>query len=112
MTHLTGRQSILIPITSLAVAYVRHGLTTNWAWWSSFDDLFAWWFLHTIALFVFVIIAAVVILRTQEFFVGSKPSKDNHYYDEIFFYLTMAVLVAAVSIYVVAHWPPSGDYHE
>jgi hypothetical protein len=110
VTHLTGRQSILIPITSFAVAYVRQGLSTHWAWWNSLGDLFGSWFIHTIALFFFIVIAAAIILRTQEFFVGTKPREDMS--NELFFYLTMAVLVGAVSIYVIAHWPPSGDYDD
>jgi hypothetical protein len=61
MSTLTGRQSILIPITGFAVAYVRHGLTTRWAWWLSVGDLLGSWVVHTVALVFFLVIAGATI---------------------------------------------------
>jgi hypothetical protein len=57
-------------------------------------------------LMVFMVIASAVILRTQEFFLCYKPKNGTD--KEMPFYVVMTVLIAAVSIYLVAHWTPSG----
>jgi predicted secreted protein len=92
------------------VAYVRHGVNTQWKSWDSVEQIAIWWFIHTIALFLFMAITSAAILRSHEFFIGHKPEQNAD--ENVPFYVLMTVLIAAVSIYLLSHWIPSGDYDD
>jgi prolipoprotein diacylglyceryltransferase len=104
------REFLLIPATGLIVSYVRHGVATGWSSWDSIHQVFVYWLIHTMGLMLFIPIAGGIIFSTQKFFLGYKPQKEHT--EEIIFYVMMTILIAAVSIYVVAHWPAGGDYDD
>jgi hypothetical protein len=76
----------------------------------SVEQFFISWFIHTIALLLFMVITSAVILRFHEFFVGCKP--EQHAEESVPFYVVMTVLIAAVSIFSLSHCVPSGDYDD
>jgi hypothetical protein len=51
------KQGALWVLTGLAVAYVRHGLETNWAWWESVEQFLIAWFVHSMRLALFIVVA-------------------------------------------------------
>jgi hypothetical protein len=96
----------LLIITGLAVTYVRHDLQTHHAAWDSFEQFFSWWFTHTMGIMLFIVIAGVAITMSHEFFLGSKfddSSKFDDKFQQLFFYILMAVLVASLSFWLLGH---------
>jgi hypothetical protein len=85
------REVLLVIITGLVVANVRHGLEHH-----SFDtwgDFFFSWFVHTFTVLLLGTIALAAIVSTHKFFLGqSMPDIRG-----IFFYIVMTVLVGALS---------------
>jgi hypothetical protein len=110
MDEIRGRYTkdkggILLVVTGLAVAYVRHGLEGNWGKWESIEQFLAGWFVHTMCLALFMAIAATAILRLHEFFLGTKRESDD--FEELFYNVLMTVLVGTIFIFIIAHWSPS-----
>jgi hypothetical protein len=99
------KEGVLLVVTGLAVAYVRHGLEDNWGAWESFEQFFAGWFIHTMGLALFMAIAGAAIWRFQKFFLGRKRESDD--FDELSYVVLMTVLVGTIFIFIVAHWSPS-----
>jgi hypothetical protein len=97
----------LIGLTSLAVAYVRHGLETSWKSFSSAEQFFLGWFIHWVALMVLVLATVATITSTRKFFLGSSTEEPPP--SELLYYVVVTVLVATVAIFVLAHWVPVGD---
>jgi hypothetical protein len=103
---LEKREIALVIFTGLVVAYVRNGLQHHWNGWDSWGDFFAEWFFHTIGVALLMAVALAAIIYSHKFFLGySKES----YGRELTFYIVMTILVAAIGIAVVAHWPASDD---
>jgi hypothetical protein len=101
-----AREFGLTVFAGLVVAYVRHGLQHHWALWDSLGDFFAAWFFHTIAVVMLMAASLAAIIYTHKFFLGYEKKEFGR---EVAFYILMTILVAALSIAVVAHWPSSGD---
>jgi hypothetical protein len=99
-----AREVGLTIFTGLVVAYVRHGLQHHWTLWDSIPDFFAAWLFHTLAVVLLMAASLAGIIYTHKFFLGYEK-KD--YGREITFYILMTILVAALSIAMVAHWPSS-----
>lgn len=102
-----AKQALLVAVTSLVVAYVRHGISSNWAPWDSIGQFLGYWLIHWLGLVLFFGITFVAIWRTYRIFLGSDSREAT--YDELLFYICMAVLVAAIGFFVAAHWVPTSD---
>ena len=100
------REGLLIIITGLAVAYVRHGLEHHWKSWDTWGDFFIAWFVYSFAVMLFTGIALAAIIYTHKFFLGY----DKTDMQGITFYIVMTVLVGALFIWFIAmNWSPSDD---
>lgn len=96
-------------VTGLVVAFVRRDLQEHQIAWDSFGQFLISWLIHTIALFILMVIAGASILRFQKFFLGheSKGFKDE--IEEIGFHIFMTILVASICILFIAHYVPTPD---
>ena len=103
---LEKREIALVIFTGLVVTWVRHGLQYHWKAWGSWEDFFVEWFVHTMGVALLMAVALAAIIYSHKFFLGY--SKDS-YGRELTFYIVMTILVAAIGIAVVAHWPASDD---
>jgi hypothetical protein len=108
------RQALLLVATALVVILVRAGLHPSFpagdtGWWASVENLLVGWFIHTVALLLLVAIAAALIVRFHRLFLGHPAPWPDGSFDDVTFYVLMTVLVATVSIYVVANATPSFD---
>jgi hypothetical protein len=101
-----AREFGLTLFTGLMVAYVRHGLQHHWTLWDSIGDFFAAWFFHTIAVVMLMAASLAAIIYTHNFFLRYEKKEVGR---EVIFYILMTILVAALGIAIVAHWPSSGD---
>jgi hypothetical protein len=99
------REFGLLLITGLVVAFVRHGVEEHWKPWRSWEQLFVYWFIHTIGLVLLtgVVLAAIVV--SHRFFLGHQRPD----YADVTFYILMTVLVGALGVVVLGHWAPSDD---
>jgi hypothetical protein len=97
------KRFLLIPLTSLAVTYLRHGIESHWASWNSIEQFLTSWFVHTFGLLLFMALTTAIILWSHEFFFEKKASGEAEEFLPT--YIVMAVLVAAVAIIFLAHWP-------
>ena len=68
------------------------------------------WFIHTLGLLLFMTITSAVILRCHRFFFGRQADGDAE--EALPFYVVTTVLMAAVSIFLLSHWIPSGDLED
>jgi hypothetical protein len=66
------REVLLVIITGLVVAYVRHGLEHHWKSWDTWQDFFATWFVDVFAVAVSIAIAYAAIMATHKFFLGRE----------------------------------------
>jgi hypothetical protein len=101
------KEGVLWVVTGLAVAYVRHGIETQWASWESAGQFFGYWFIHSAALALFVSIAGATIGRFYEFFLGYK--RESAQFDDVIYMILMTVLIGSVCVFIVAHWSPSDE---
>jgi hypothetical protein len=99
------KEGILIVATGLTVAYVRHGIETQWASWESVEQFVIYWFVHTVGVLLFMLPSILMIETCYEFFLGRRHESSD--YSELFYIILMTVLVGAICIFVVAHWMPS-----
>jgi hypothetical protein len=101
------KRGCLIPVTGLVVGYVRHGINKQWGAWDSIEQILGYWFIHTIALVLFMVISSAIILQLHEFFLGYKAEGRTE--EELPVYVLMTVLIGAVAIFLMSHWVPSDD---
>jgi hypothetical protein len=64
------------------------------------------WFIHTLGVAVLVAATIAAIIYSHNFFLGYDKKE---YGRELTFYILMTILVGALGIAIVAHWPPSDD---
>lgn len=107
-----ARRHALMAIAGLVVAYVRTGLQYKRYGWDSFTGFAASWFVHYIALALLVGASAIVIQRVEGFFFGDNKTRSRVDVDDLLVYVPIVALVAAVAIFVLAHWVPIGDFDE
>lgn len=89
--------------------WVRHGLVHHWNAWDSWGDFFGYWFVHTMGVILIMGIAFAAIIYTHKFFLGYERKESDR---ELTFYVLMTILVAALGIWVAAHWPHSDDEYD
>jgi hypothetical protein len=107
-TGFEARVNVLTVITSLMVAYVRHGLESKWAAWGGVENFLVSWFVHFIGLYLFVAFASIAISMWHKTFLGEEREIIQNRL-ELQYYIVMAALVAAISILILAHWPAGED---
>jgi len=66
----------LLVVTGLVVSWVRQFLAHHWKSFASWEDFFISWLVHTVAVGLLAVFAGAVILRTQNFFVGSEHEEN------------------------------------
>ena len=103
------REVALVIFTGLVVSYVRHGLQHHWKAWDSWGEFFAEWFVHTMGVALLMGVALAAIIYLHKFFLGYDRKE---YGRELTFYILMTVLVAALGIAMVSHWPSSGEFDD
>ena len=101
-----GRVNILTAVTSLVVAYVRHGLETKWAPWPGFGHFFSSWFVHYIALWLLIVIAGATISGWHKRFLGDRYNIKQL---QSQYYIVMTTLIAALTILILAVVPFSSS---
>lgn len=106
---LEKREIALVIFTGLVVAFVRHGLQHHWKAWDLWEDFFLAWFFHTMAVALLMAASMAAIIFSHKFFLGYNK---EDYGRELTFYILMTILVAALGILVVAHWPASDDEYD
>lgn len=96
-----NRGLVLFLFTGLVVSWVRHGLQHHWQAFPSWKLFFIYWFVHTLGIAVFTLVAGAVIIGTHNFFLGYKWREDK---GELMFYIVMTVLVGALSLAFLANY--------
>lgn len=105
-----AREVGLTVFTGLVVAYVRQGLQHHWKLWDSIGDFVLAWVIHTMGVAVLMAAALAAIIYSHKFFLGYEKKE---YGRELTFYILTTILMAALGIAVVAHWPSSdGDFDD
>lgn len=101
------KRSILFAMTAVAVAYVRHGLTTKWGNWESLWEFTQYWFIHAVGLSVFILVTIPAITHFRKIFVDSSNTEPST--DDQMLCVLLTVLIACFAIFTLAHWIPAGD---
>jgi uncharacterized membrane protein len=96
-------------VTALVVTFVRHGLTTHWESLESVEKFFEYWLVNLIALALFVVISAAVILASSKFFLGLSPERFGERLVQIQFHVVMAILVGVLLLFLLMELLP-GEY--
>jgi hypothetical protein len=104
------KKGILILATGFMVGCVRHGIEHHWQSFDTWEDFFVNWFVHTIAVLLFMAFGGATILWRYEFFFGKKPGFEAEH--EIPVIVVITVLLGAIAIFVLAHWTPSVDDYD
>jgi formate hydrogenlyase subunit 3/multisubunit Na+/H+ antiporter MnhD subunit len=104
------RRNVLLGITALVVAYVRSYLQYHQYSWQSIEQFVISWLIHYLAILGLVAISYAFINTKADFFLGNKTERDRKTKEEATVYVSIVLLVAAVLIFFVAHWPQSDIY--
>jgi hypothetical protein len=101
--------ALLAAVTALAVAYLRQILQYRSYSWVSVGEFASIWFIHYIAVGLLAIIAYACIKTWEKFFLGENPEYHRLDIDEALFYIFATLLVTAVAVFLIAHWPSSPE---
>lgn len=102
---LNIRRNVLIWVAALVVAYVRRFLQYHQYSWRSIQSFLLSWFVHYIAILILGGISYALINSKAYLFLSDKSGRDRITIDEAIVYVSIVLLVAAVFIFLVAHWP-------
>jgi hypothetical protein len=110
---LTFRGHVLAAATGLVVAFVRTFLQYHRYGWESLYQFSIAWLVHYVAVILFVIVSSAVVSASVNFFSEPRIDQRELSADRVMVYVLLVVLVAAVFIFIVAHWPsPDLDLYE
>lgn len=107
---LSDRRNVLLGVTALVVAYVRSYLQYHQYSWPSVGQFLISWLIHYLVILGLVAISYALINTRTDFFLGNKTERDRVTKEEAAVYVSIVLLVAAVFIFLVAHWPQSDIY--
>jgi len=107
---LAVKRNGLLIITGLVVAYVRRVIQYGNYSWDSVVQLLGWWLLHYLAVGLVAAVAYGCIKGTEKFFFGYESGEKGLGVDEALVYISVVILVAAVAVFFIAHWPASDVY--
>jgi len=99
----------LLGLAALVVAYVRTYLQYGEYGWNSFAHTAMSWFLHYAALVVMAAISHVAINGYRKYFFEKIDQPNEIRMEQTIYHVAVFALVAAVGIFFLAHWVPSGD---
>jgi hypothetical protein len=95
------KQLGLLAVAGLVFAFARRGKQL----WSSWEQFFTDWFVHTFGLAAFTGLLMFAIISSHRFFLGYELED----YQDVTFYVLMTLLFAALGMIALGHWtPPSG----
>jgi hypothetical protein len=103
-----ARQFALLSITALVIAYVRTFLQYHRYFWDSIGQFLASWLIHFVALTLFLMISGALIITKAPFFLENGNEGRKITVEEAIVYISLVLLMAAVSIFLLAHWVPVG----
>lgn len=102
------RLRILFGVTSLAVTYVRHNFDDNSKPFEGLLDFAQYWGIHAIALGFFCVITIALISANQKLWVPDEQDRAST--PVIGYQILMTALIAAVVLFLGAHWAPVDDF--
>jgi hypothetical protein len=109
----SARRNILLAATGLVVAYVRTVLQYHRYSWETVSEFLVSWFIHYIGVGLLAAIAYGVIKANEKRFLSGRNSSPGGLgMDEAFVYIPLTIIVCAIAIFVLAHWPSTGMLHE
>lgn len=107
---LSTRRNVLLGVTALVVAYVRSYLQYHQYSWPSIGQFLISWLIHYLAILALVAVSYAFINTKADFFLGNKTERDRITKEEAAVYVSIVLLIAAVLMFFVAHWPQSDIY--
>jgi hypothetical protein len=103
------KRNLLLVVTGLVVAYVRTFLQYHQYSWSSGSEFLVSWFIHYVGVVILVTISYAIIKTHEERFLPTTDgSRQRLGMDEALVYIPLTLLVCAISIFLLAHWPDAG----
>lgn len=109
---LNAKTGILVAVTALVVAYVRTFFQYGSYGWESTGAFLLSWFIHYLGVWLFVVICGAFILKLSPVFLGKDLPRQELSLSELLVYISLVVLVGAIVLFIMAHWPTSGMYDE
>ena len=109
---LNAKTGILVAATALVVAYVRTFFQYGSYGWESIGAFLISWFIHYLGAWLFVAISGAFISKVAPIFLGTESRRQELSSSELLVYVSLVVLVAAIVMFLLAHWPASGIYDE
>jgi len=104
--HSNPRVTGLAALAGLVVAYVRHAVQYHRYSWDSLLDFLGWWLIHYIAVILVVGITYAVTRGKESLLFGRNESLHKLTLEEGMIYGSIIIIVAAISIFLIAHWVP------
>ena len=109
---LNAKTGILVAITALVVAYVRTFFQYGSYGWESIGAFLLSWFIHYLGVLLFIVIGGAFISRAATVLLKKDLLRQELSPSELFVYISLVVLFAAIGMFLLAHWPASGIYDE
>ena len=103
--HNDPRVTGLAAIAGLVVAYIRNVLQYHRYSWDSLWEFLGWWFIHYIAVILVVGITYAFTRGKPSLLLGTHESLHKLTLEEGMIYGSILVIVAAIAILLIAHWP-------
>ena len=104
--HRDPRVTLLPAIAGLAVAYVRNVLQYHRYSWGSWSAFFVTWLVHYVAVILIVGVAYALTRGKATLLLGRGETLREMTVEEAIVFGSIIAIVAAVAIFVVAHWVP------
>lgn len=64
--------------------------------------------MHYFAIAIVIGVSYTFIDKTAHFFLGGEKKREDITIESVTFYVSVFPLVAAMFIFILAHWPPGG----
>lgn len=109
---LNAKTGLLVAVTALVVAYVRNFFQYGSYGWESIGAFLLSWFIHYLGVCLFVAISGAFVSRFAPVFFDKEFPREELSPNELHVYISLVVLVGAIVILVLAHWPASDIYDE
>lgn len=109
---LNAKTGLLVAVTALVVAYVRTFFQYGSYGWESIGEFLLSWFVHWLGVWLFVVISGAFVSRLAPAFLGNDLPREELSPSELIVYISLVVLVGAIVMFLLAHWPVSDIYDE
>lgn len=104
--HKDPKITGLVAIAGLLVSYTRLVLQYHQYSWDSVLQFLGWWFLHYIAVIIILGIAYAIFQGAFGSLLGRYLESNKLSMEQSMIYGSIVVIVAAISILILAHWIP------